>query len=59
MVDQYLPRREAVQVVELLSRLVISYFLAPSDIVDFGDPDSARELIHTFLPTLQHTLTQA
>ena len=53
MVDQYLPRDEAVQVVELLSRLVISYFLAPSDVVDFGNPESARQFIHTFLPAYQ------
>ncbi len=59
MVDQYLPRAESVKVVELLSRLVISYFLAPSDTVDFGDPQSAREFIHLFLPAIQLTLTQA
>ena len=59
MVDEYLPRAESVKVVELLSRLVISYFLAPSDTVDFGNPESARQFIHVFLPAIQHTLTQA
>lgn len=59
MVDQYLPRADAVKVVELLSRLVISYFLAPSDVVDFGDAASAREFIHTFLPAYQTTLTRS
>ena len=59
MVDQYLARREAVQVVELLSRLVISYFLAPSEIVDFGNPESAREFIATFLPAIQSSLTRS
>jgi hypothetical protein len=59
MVDQYLPRPDAVKVVELLSRLVISYFLAPSDVVDFGDAASAREFIHTFLPAYQTTLTRS
>jgi hypothetical protein len=38
--------------VDLLARLVISYFLAPSDHVDLGDPDSAREFISVHvLPT--------
>ena len=59
LVEQYLPREEATKVVELLSRLVISYFLAPSDIVDFGDASSAREFIHTFLPAIQHSLTRS
>jgi hypothetical protein len=44
--------------VELLSRLVISYFLAPSDHVDFGDPDSARAFIASFiLPAFAESLT--
>ena len=59
MVDEYLPRRESVKVVELLSRLVISYFLAPSEIVDFGDPASAREFITTYLPAIQTSLTRS
>lgn len=48
-VDPYLPRRESAALVELLSRLVISYFLAPSDHVDLGDPESARTFINTFI----------
>ncbi len=61
LVEQYLPRRQSVQIVEVLSRLVISYFLAPSDVVDFGDTASARHFVRTFLPayipahTLAHT----
>jgi len=50
LVEQYLPRRQSVQIVEVLSRLVISYFLAPSDVVDFGDTASARHFVRTFLP---------
>lgn len=54
LVDDYLPRRESSRLVELLSRLVISYFLAPSDHVDLGDPESARAFIATFvLPAFQ------
>ncbi len=58
LVDEYLPRRESARLVELLSRLVISYFLAPSDHVDFGDPDSARAFIASFiLPAFAESLT--
>ncbi len=57
LVDQYLPRRESARLVELLARLVISYFLAPSDHVDLGDPQSARTFIATFvLPAFQPSL---
>jgi AcrR family transcriptional regulator len=58
MVDPYLPRRESSRLVELLSRLVISYFLAPSDHVDLGDADSARPFINTFiLPAFLASIT--
>ena len=60
LVDGFLPRREGARLVELLSRLVISYFLAPSDQVDLGDPDSARVFIQTFiLPAFQPSLTRS
>ena len=49
LVDPYLPRRESARLVELLSRLVISYFLAPSEHVDFGDPESAGTFVRTFI----------
>jgi len=45
LVDNYLSRRDGARLVDLLSRLVISYFLAPSEHVDFGDEQSAREFI--------------
>jgi len=38
-----------VRLVELLSRLVISYFLAPSQHVDLGDADSARTFIRSHI----------
>ncbi len=57
LVDRYLPRRESARLVELLSRLVISYFLAPSDHVDLGQADSARPFINAFiLPAFQASL---
>ena len=44
-VEPYLDRPRAMRLVDLLSRVVISYFLAPSDHVDLGDEDSARAFI--------------
>ena len=38
--------------VDVLSRLTISYFLAPSDLVDLGDPDSARRSSARSIETL-------
>ena len=45
----YLPVDDARRLVDLLARLVISYFLAPSDDVDLGDPESARTFVSTFV----------
>ncbi len=54
LVEPYLGRESAAPLVELLSRLVISYFLAPSDHVDLGDADSARRFLRAqILPTYQ------
>lgn len=51
-VEPYLDRRRAGQMVDLLARLVISYFLAPSEHIDLGDRESAREFIAVhILPT--------
>jgi AcrR family transcriptional regulator len=53
-VEPYLGRDNAARLVELLSRLVISYFLAPSDHVNLGDADSARLFVRTHvLPAFQ------
>lgn len=43
--DDHLPREASGPFVDLLARLVISHFLAPSDHVDLGDPDSARQFL--------------
>ncbi|MEI7547926.1 MAG: helix-turn-helix domain-containing protein [Actinomycetota bacterium] len=60
MVDHYLPRRESVRLVALLARLVLSYFLAPSDLVDFGDAESAREFLRLFvLPAFQSSVVRS
>jgi AcrR family transcriptional regulator len=51
-VEPFLGRQQAQRLVELLARLVISYFLAPSDHVDLGEAASARHFIAThILPT--------
>ena len=51
-VEPYLDRSSSQRLVELLARLVISYFLAPSDHVDLGDEASARSFITVhILPT--------
>ncbi len=60
LVDPYLPRTESARLVELLARLVISYFLAPSDHVDLGSPESARSFLNTFvLPAFEPSLTRS
>ncbi|MEY4340224.1 MAG: hypothetical protein RLZ14_2074 [Actinomycetota bacterium] len=60
LVDPYLPRTQSLRLVELLARLVISYFLAPSDHVDLGDPESARLFLSTFvLPAFEPSLTRS
>ncbi|HSH10530.1 MAG TPA: helix-turn-helix domain-containing protein, partial [Ilumatobacter sp.] len=42
LVVSHLSTRDAAVVIDVLARLTISYFLAPSDTVDLGDPVSAR-----------------
>lgn len=51
-VEPYLGRHRSSLLVDVLARLVISYFLAPSEHVDLGDEVSARHFIRTHvLPT--------
>lgn len=58
LVDPYLERHEAARFVDLMARLVISYFLAPSDLVDLGDPESARPFLRqVVLPSFSRALT--
>lgn len=51
----YLDPAHAEQLIELLVRTVISYFLAPSDHVDLGDPESARAFLRPGLAVLVPT----
>lgn len=48
-VDPFLPRPEGRALIDVVARLVISYFLAPSDIVDLADEQSARTFLAPFL----------
>ena len=50
-VDRFLPRAEGRALIEIVARLVISYFFAPSDLVDLEDETSARTFITPFIPT--------
>jgi AcrR family transcriptional regulator len=49
LVEPYLGTQSAIRLIDLLARLVISYFLAPSDHVDLGDEQSAREFLRPFI----------
>jgi len=52
LVDPFLGREVSGKLVDVLARLVISYFLAPSEHVDLGEETSARSFIRTHvLPT--------
>jgi AcrR family transcriptional regulator len=50
--EPYLTGEQSRFVVDVLSRLTISYFLAPSALVDLGDPDSARRFLAPLIATL-------
>lgn len=48
LAEEFVDHDAAVQVVEVVARLVISYFLAPSARVDFTDYDSVRHFLDAF-----------
>lgn len=61
-VEAHVGRDIAVRLVDVLARLVISFFLAPSAHVDLGEADSAREFVRLYvLPSVQseHVTTGA
>ena len=55
MLAPYLHPAHAEQLIELLVRTVISYFLAPSEHVDLGDPRSARTFLRRGLAVMTST----
>lgn len=48
LAEQYVDRQTAVAAIDLLSRLTLSYFLAPSEGLDLGDADQARRFLAPF-----------
>ncbi|NBY44701.1 MAG: hypothetical protein EBQ64_01750 [Acidimicrobiia bacterium] len=55
LVSDFLPKREADALVEVLSRLVISYFLTPSDRYDFTDESSVAKFLNTHINLQEST----
>jgi AcrR family transcriptional regulator len=53
LLEPYLSRKEAAELVEVLARLVISYFLAPSSQYDFTKEQHARAFIRAHVPINQ------
>jgi AcrR family transcriptional regulator len=49
LVEPFLEPAQARQLIDVLARVVISYFLAPSEVFDLGDEASARRFIAPFL----------
>ncbi len=47
LLDPYLPRKQANELLEVVARVVISYFLAPSEQFDFTNESDARTFVRT------------
>lgn len=56
LADEFLDRGQSRELIDVLARLVISYFLAPSERLDLGDDASARAFL---LPLLSPYITSA
>jgi AcrR family transcriptional regulator len=60
LVKPYVQPADPAVLIDLLVRLTISYFLAPSDVIDLGDPASARAFVRpalrAFLSTIPSTV---
>lgn len=59
LVAPYAAPNDPSMLIDLLVRLTISYFLAPSDHVDLGDPDSARAIVRTVLHLVSGSIAPA
>jgi AcrR family transcriptional regulator len=53
LLEPYLDRHDATRVVEVLARVVISYFLAPSQQFDFTKESDARAFVRAHVPVQQ------
>jgi AcrR family transcriptional regulator len=49
LAEPYLDRERARALIDVLARLTISHFLAPSDVLDLGDEQSARAFVAPFI----------
>ena len=49
LTDEFIPAAEAAHIVEVMCRLVISYYLSPSPTLDFTNEDATRSFVRTFL----------
>jgi len=49
LTDEFIPADEAAHIVEVMCRLVISYYLSPSTTLDFANEDATRTFVRTFL----------
>ncbi len=48
-VARWIGEARSAELAELLSRLVVTYFLVPSRFVDLGDPESASRFVRSFV----------
>jgi AcrR family transcriptional regulator len=55
MVARFLPQPAAQRLIDVLARLTISYFLAPSAELDLGDVESARQFLRPVITVLTPT----
>ena len=53
LLEPYLSRKDAADLVEVLARMVISYFLAPSSRFDFTNEHQARAFVRAHVPFTQ------
>ena len=49
LTDEFIPADEAAHIVDVMCRLVISYYLSPSPMLDFSNEDATRAFVRTFL----------
>ena len=49
LTDEFIPAADAAHIVDVMCRLVISYYLSPSPTLDFANEDATRTFVRTFL----------
>src|SRR5262245_13036937 len=59
LVVSYVPPKVANRLIDVLSRLTISYFLAPSADIDLGDEASARDFLRPVIAVLVPAVPEA